>query len=190
MARRAPRNYAREYAARKARGAARGLTLSQARGHPRAGERSASSMSGVPLRGAARRGAEARASRELGLLGRIVETVREALAPPVQWRAPTPGGTRDMVTRDPAVVMAALAEAAASGRDVLVTVIGKGTGKGRAARQRSTGRQDARRLHDRLAAYGEDIGDAIAAMDDDDSDSYGVGGFTSYGVYEVKMFSG
>lgn len=181
------RNYRAEYARRLASGAARGLTPSQARGHPKKGETLASVQTGGKVQGAARRGAEARMAREYGVLERIGQAVREVLAPPVEWRGATPGGTRDLVTRDPAVVMAALREAAAQGKEALVNVIGKGGGKGRASRERSTGRRDARQLHDALAAYGEEIGDAIADMDD--GDSYGGHGFASYGVYEVKMFA-
>lgn len=181
------RDYRREYQRRLASGVARGLTPSQARGHPKRGETLASVKTGGKVQGAARRGAEARMAREYGVLDRIGQAVREALAPPAQWRAPTPGGTRDLVTSDPAVVMAALREAAAAGREALVNVIGSGGGRkggGRRGGQRSTGRQRAERLV-RSLEDADDLGEAIADMD---GDQYAPG-FTSYGVYEVKMFA-
>lgn len=45
-----PRDYKAEYARRKTRGLARGLSLAQARGHPRAGETFASGKPSTPAR--------------------------------------------------------------------------------------------------------------------------------------------
>jgi hypothetical protein len=97
---------------RIARGVARGLTPSQAAGRPRTGERRASEISGRPLLGAAKRGAEARASR----------TAPRAVPVGLSWR-PIPGGQgRYIEAQNSDVTRLALEEATAADRKVIIHI--------------------------------------------------------------------
>lgn len=119
--------------ARIRRGTERGLSPSQAAGKPLPGEAPASAISGRELHGAAERAARERAEREAAAAAAArppAPPVPPApppvpappAPPPLPWRGPTPGGTRDFQTTDPALVLQALREALERGQEVLIGV--------------------------------------------------------------------
>jgi hypothetical protein len=131
------------WAERIARGVARGLTPSQAAGKPKPGEVKASTVSGAILRGAARKASEAKQQREREKAAREREQ-RRPLAPTLPWSRATPGGTRDFRTTNRTLVIAALEEARAEGKDVLIGVASLDIEFGEYERGRSSPAQEGR----------------------------------------------